>query len=380
MGAASMLPEYQLDTIASLVAKMRGLGITAHPQTPIAGPIVTAYPFKLPDSVPLSKLYAREEDLALAAGVESLDIRRIGDQVIIFVPNKERKVVQFIDVLTWYLKDEIVKKQELPLMLGVDYRGSYATLDLAEMPHILIAGSTGSGKSVFESSIIAALSTIKTEEELELYLVDTKQLDLTLFNGLGHVKKVVRRVEEWYRVINKLFQITEHRLTELSGAKVRNIREYNSLGLTKMPYIVIVIDELADLIMHDKALRDERKQNELDHDEPKVIESIKRLIQICRAAGVHIIACTQRTSVDVVSGTVKANFPARISLRLPTSTDSRTILGQIGAENLLGKGDMLVQRPDCDNLERYHGPFVRLDDIAQVIMHQDMIKKMLGVV
>lgn len=371
-----MTPE-QEDVVVNILSKMKGLGVLSKPLGVVDGPVVTGYRFSLPDHLPVAKLLSKTEDIALAVGTESVDIRRVGGEVVVFIPNKARKVIAFTEALTWFLKSPEVKEMQLPIMLGTNFKGDFEAIDLATLPHLLIAGSTGSGKSIFETAIIAAMSTALSPEELQIYLVDTKQVDLTLFRDLAHVKEIAYNADKWYKMYNYIFGLVQVRLHELSAGRARNIKEYNAMMIPskKMPYILLVIDELADLIEHDKAIRQERE----DHDEPKVIDAIKRLIGICRATGVHIIACTQRTSVDIVSGTVKANFPARISLRLPTGTDSRTILGTTGAENLLGKGDMLVQRPDCDGVERFHGPFVRLDDIVQVIMHQDMIKKMLGV-
>lgn len=371
-----MTPE-QEDIVVNILSKMKGLGVLSKPLGVVDGPVVTGYRFSLPDHLPVAKLLSKTEDIALAVGTESVDIRRVGGEVVVFIPNRVRKVIAFTEALTWFLKSLEVKEMQLPIMLGTNFKGDFEALDLATLPHLLIAGSTGSGKSIFETAIIAAISTALSPEELQIYLVDTKQVDLTLFRDLIHVKEIAYNADKWYKMYNYIFGLVQVRLHELSAGRARNIKEYNAMMIPskKMPYILLVIDELADLIEHDKAIRQERE----NHDEPKVIDAIKRLIGICRATGVHIIACTQRTSVDVVSGTVKANFPARISLRLPTGTDSRTILGTTGAENLLGKGDMLVQRPDCDGVERFHGPFVRLDDIVQVIMHQDMIKRMLGV-
>jgi DNA segregation ATPase FtsK/SpoIIIE, S-DNA-T family len=368
----------QIKVVVTLLKKMNALNVLVHPAGVIDGPVVTGYRFTVPDTLPLAKLYAKSEDLALASGVEVIDIRRIGHEVILFVPNKERRVVDFKEALFWYLKDPAVGAAQLPLLLGVDYKGAFSFLELAEMPHVLIAGSTGSGKSVFLSSMIAAISTKYASTELHLYLVDTKNLDLPLFHGLPHAREIVKEIRDWYPVYNRLWREYENRKAEFSRAGVRNIREFHGLGL-KMPFILLVIDELADLIEHDKAFREEAKRNESDHDEAKIMDALKRLLQVCRAAGIHVIAGTQRTSVDIVTGTVKANFPCRISLRLPTAFDSRTILGEQGAENLLGKGDMLVKMPDADALVRFHGPFVKLEDIAAILADQNMIKQMLGV-
>jgi S-DNA-T family DNA segregation ATPase FtsK/SpoIIIE len=242
-------------------------------------------------------------------------------------------------------------------------------LDLSEQPHILISGSTGSGKSIFESSLIASLAMKFEPNELELYLVDTKMLDLTLFEDLPHTREVAKEINDWYGLSVRLTQEVQRRNHLLSKNKCRNIKEYNQKvnDNQKLSYIILIIDELADLIMKDKARRLEDKSN------LTVMGAIGQLIQICRAAGIHIIACTQRTSVDIVNGVVKSNFPTRISLKLPSKQDSRVILDSNGAENLLGKGDMLIKSNDSDALSRYHGPFVNLNDIDMVLKQREMI-------
>lgn len=360
--------------------KLDGLGIRgASISHAITGPIITGYPIKLGNSTPVSKILNKNMDIAIACGVESVDIRIVNGEVIIYVPNKDRKIVDFKDAWIWFLKDEKVNSMELPILLGMDAEGNNSAIDLAEQPHILIAGSTGSGKSIFESSIIAAIATKKSKEELEIYAVDTKRVDLTLFAELPHMKRMAKTANEWYILINQIYSTVQIRNELFEQSQVRNIREYNNISEKRLPYILVIIDELADLIEKDKINQEEWKRNK-EEPETKVIDSLRRLIQICRASGVHIIACTQRTSVDIISGTVKANFPTRISLRLPSSVDSRVILGQNGAENLLGKGDMLVQRSDSDILERYHAPFVRLEDIKNILAQADMIKESLGLI
>jgi DNA segregation ATPase FtsK/SpoIIIE, S-DNA-T family len=364
------------DIPSRISLKLKNLGISGFIlKDPIIGPIVTGFPIELglTSNVPIAKLLAKEEDLALAIGVEAVDIRRVNNQVIVFVPNEERKIVDFKDALYWYLSDDEVRKMKLPLLIGQSFDGINSIIDLAEQPHVLIAGSTGSGKSVFEASIIASLSLLKSEEELELYLIDTKQVDLVLFKDLKQVKELANDIDSYYSLINYLQGIVEQRNRLLAKSAVRNITEYNLLGDTKkLPYIVLVIDELADLIQHDNARRLIDGKN---HVELKVIQSLGRLVQISRASGIHVICCTQRTSVDVVNGVVKANFPTRISLKLPSSIDSRVILDEKGAENLLGYGDMLVKATNWDSPRRFHAPFVRLEDIEVVINQREMIRQ-----
>lgn len=347
-------------------------------EDPIIGPVITGFPLKIPPQIPIKKIFPLEEDIAMACDVESVTIQRIGNRVIVFVPNKDKKIVQFLDSIYWFLKDEKVKEMQLPILLGQDYVGENSAIDLAIQPHILIAGSTGSGKSVFESSVIAALSTAKSPQQMHLYLVDTKRLDLTLFEDLPHVKEVVRTIKEWYMIANTLYGEVQRRQLRLEKFGCRNIADYNEKLDEKMPYIVVVIDELADLMEKDNAQRMEDIKNEEFHEDAKVMDAIKRIVQVSRASGVHFIACTQRTAVTVVSNDVKVNFPTRIALKCPTRQDSTTIIGQGGAENLLGNGDMLIQHADSEVIQRYHGPFVRMEDITAVTSQRERLLEQIG--
>jgi S-DNA-T family DNA segregation ATPase FtsK/SpoIIIE len=351
-----------------IIFKLKGLGIKGFSiKEPLIGPLVTGFPLKLASSTPISKITSKDEDIALALGVESIDIRRVKGELVIFVPNEDRKIVDFKDALFWYLKDEAVDKMTVPILLGMDFQGNNAAIDLALQPHILIAGSTGSGKSIFESSIISALAMKMSPEKLDLYIVDPKRVDLTLFYSLPHVRKLAKDAVEWKDLIDYLYEEANNRQKHLERSGSRNILEYNSKNEKKMKFKVLIIDELADLIQKGKL------------ENINVIAGLQRLIQICRAAGIYIIACTQRTTVDVISGTVKANFPTRIALSLPTKTDSRTILDENGAETLLGKGDMLVRSSDSDELKRYHAPFVNISNIETILSQQETIKEALGV-
>lgn len=370
--------DHELSKAIVAVLNSRGL-YRIDTDEPIIGPVITGFPLKIPPNIPIKKLTGLEEDMALACNVEAVSIQRIGNRIIVFVPNKERTVVNFLDNLFWFLKNEEVKKMKLPILLGQNHIGENSVIDLAEQPHILIAGSTGSGKSVYESAVIASLSTIKSKEEMHLYLVDTKRLDLTLFEDLPHIKEVVREVKEWYMVANSLYTEVQKRQLKLEKYGCRNINEYNEKVDEKMPYIVVIIDELADLIEKDKAQRSEDENNGDFHEDPKVMDAIRKITQVSRASGVHFIACTQRTAVTIISNDVKVNFPTRIALKCPTWQDSMTIIGAKGAENLLGKGDMLIQHSDSEIINRYHGPFVRMEDITAVISQRDRLIEMASI-
>jgi S-DNA-T family DNA segregation ATPase FtsK/SpoIIIE len=372
----AQIPIYRSEPIPSeqtmegkILAKLKGLGVSGVKiKTPLVGPIVTGYPLALDHSTAISKITSKEDDIALALGVESVDIRRIKGDLVVFVPNEDRKIVDFKDALYWFLKDEEVSKMTIPILLGMDFQGNCAAIDLAKQPHILIAGSTGSGKSIFESSIISALVMARSEKELSLYIVDPKKVDLTLFDSLPHVVKMIEDAEGWESLIENLYNDVQNRNKFLKKHGVRNILEYNAkFPSKKMKFKVLIIDELADL-------KEKAKMIDVNVD-----DGLQRLIQVCRAAGVYIIACTQRTTVDIVSGTVKANFPTRIALRLPQSNDSRAILGQNGAEHLLGKGDMLIKSESSDELQRFHAPFVKMEDIETILASQERIKEAMGV-
>jgi DNA segregation ATPase FtsK/SpoIIIE, S-DNA-T family len=358
----------------NLVLKLSGLGIKATFSHLENGPVVTGYYF-IPDaSTSVKKLTSRSEDFAVGIGADKVDVQRIGGHVVIFVPNKDRKIVDFKENLHWYLHDEDVAKMELPIPVGMDHKGRKSAFDLISMPHCLIAGSTGSGKSVFEASVICSLSYFRDANSLELYLVDTKKVDLPLFTDLPHVKQVADDLEKFHNMMLYIMQETRRRLSVLQGAGVRNILDYNRGNFAaRLPYMVVMMDEFGDLMELDSAARraDEEKYENL----PTVKQWIKQLVQIGRAAGVHLIACTQRSSVKVVDGDIKANLPCRIALRLPTGVDSRTILGCNGAENLLGKGDMLIQRPESDVVQRFHGPFVSMLDIAEIVYQYEFLKE-----
>jgi S-DNA-T family DNA segregation ATPase FtsK/SpoIIIE len=362
--------EEQRNNILWLTNKLVGLSVDANFDKLEIGPVVTGYYFKLGASTSVRKLSGLAEDFALALSANKVNIQRVGGHVVIFIPNKDRKVIDYKDILYWLLHDESTQKMELPIAIGLDHRGIKSAFDLTEMPHVLIAGSTGAGKSVFESSIICDLAYFKDPSEANFYLVDTKRVDLPLFETLPHVKCVADDLEKFHNMMSEVMLETRRRLNLLQGAGCRKIQDYHKLGY-KLPYMIIIMDEFGDLMELDHVAK---KAGQFE-DVPSVRSWIKQAVQIGRAAGVHIIACTQRSSVKVVDGDIKANLPCRIALRLPTGTDSRTILGCNGAENLLGKGDMLIQRPERDVVERFHGPFVSMNDIAELINNYERIKE-----
>ena len=332
------------------------------------GPVVTTFEFKPEAGIKYSRITALGEDLCLALRAESILIERIPGKstVGIEVPNSHRETIALRDVIEAPEFSHSPSKLTLPL--GKDLIGRIRATDLTQMPHLLIAGATGTGKSVFINSLLMGMLYKATPDELKLVLVDPKRLELGLYSDIPHLfTPVVTDPKVASNVLRNATREMERRLKLLAGRGVRNIEQYNrtfekaqSLSLFEnaegeeekpLPHIVIVIDELADLMMVDTN---------------GVEESITRLAQMARAVGIHLILATQRPSVDVITGLIKANFPARISFRVASKVDSRTILDANGSESLLGKGDMLYLPAGSSRLHRVHGPYVSELEITDV--------------
>jgi len=335
------------------------------------GPVVTTYEFKPEAGVKYSRITNLVDDLCLALKAESVRIDRLPGKstVGVEVPNIRRETIFLREII------ESVEFQsshsKLTMALGKDIVGKIAIADLAKMPHLLIAGQTGAGKSVAVNAMIISILYKASPEDVKFIMVDPKRLELGLYEDIPHLLTPV--VTEPKRASNALKWAViemESRYRLLATVGVRNIEQYNALvkkpatldlfpeesGEEKrpLPFIVIVIDELADLMM--VASKD-------------VENSIMRLAQMARAVGIHLILATQRPSVDVLTGTIKANLPSRISFRVAQKTDSRTILDQMGAQQLLGKGDMLFIPPGTSKMIRVHAPFVSEEEIAQIVRH-----------
>ena len=331
------------------------------------GPVVTTFEFKPEAGVKYNRITNLTEDLCLALEAESILIERIPGKstVGIEVPNARRETIML---------REIIESQAfagaaspLTLALGKEINGRIRVADLASMPHLLIAGSTGSGKSVSMNSLIVSILYKATPDEVKMILVDPKRLELGLYEGIPHlVTPIITDPKVAANALRNCVKEMERRLKLLAEKGVRNIDQYNKLfdrqvtpslfepqsEHQRLPYIVIFIDELADLMMVDSS---------------NVEVSITRLAQMARAVGIHLVLATQRPSVDVITGLIKANFAARISFRVATKVDSRTILDTNGAEALLGKGDMLFSPPGSGRLVRVHSPLVTESEIAQVV-------------
>ncbi len=367
--STSTLTDEQLHVSATLALKIASLGLTAKFVEPVSdGPIVSTYRFLPTGNTKVSHLEAIAQDFALALGVEDVMVKRMPGEVAvgIFVPNKERRYVQWRDIV-----GQLVCDYEIPLLLGVDHLGKVVIEDLTLMPHLLIAGSTGGGKSTLLNSLIASI--IYNCDHIQFVIVDLKQVEFGHFVGARHLlfppaTSIYQALEKMQYLIDEM----ERRLKLFAKHGHRNILEYNHAvyrpdwhfahGAT-LPYIVVVFDELASLLC------DSRKEG--SDDEPKRGPSLgkiaegklQQLAEKARATGIHIIAATQRSSVKVVEGNIKANFPARLTFRLPSEADSRTILGTGGAEHLLARGDMLFSSPNRPGLTRVHAPLASLEDI-----------------
>ncbi|MGD0730909.1 MAG: DNA translocase FtsK [Terracidiphilus sp.] len=330
------------------------------------GPMVTTYEFKPDAGVKYSRVTSLADDLCLAMRAESILIERMAGKstVGIQVPNQERETIHLRDVIE---SDTFAKaKSRLTLAMGKDINGRIVTADLASMPHVLIAGSTGSGKSVAINAMIMSLLFRTTPAQVRLILVDPKRVELGMYEGVPHLfTPIITEPKLAANALRNAVREMERRLKLLASRSVRNIDQYNKLFESVMPslfddsedteplpYIVIIIDELADLMMLDRA---------------NVEESITRLAQMARAVGIHLILATQRPSVDVITGLIKANVPTRISFRLATKVDSRTILDTNGAEALLGRGDMLFLPPGTSRLMRLHAPYVSEKETGAVV-------------
>ena len=328
------------------------------------GPVVTTFEFKPEAGIKYSRITNLVDDLCLALRAESILIERMPGKstVGIQVPNRQREII--------FLRENIESqefmgsKSKLTMAMGKDINGRIVTADLGGMPHLLIAGSTGAGKSVAINAMIMSILYKATPEQVRLILVDPKRLELGNYEGVPHLyTPIITEPKLAANALRNAVKEMERRLKLLAANHVRNIDQFNKLFDTgsdylfedvnqePLPYIMIIIDELADLMMLDKA---------------NVEEAITRLAQMARAVGIHLVLATQRPSVDVITGLIKANVPTRMSFRLATKVDSRTILDSNGAESLLGRGDMLFLPPGTSRLQRVHAPFVTEKEIEAV--------------
>ncbi len=353
-----------------LERKLNDFGVQGEVMEILPGPVITMYEFKPAAGIKISKVAGLADDLALTLRAESIRIVAPipGKAAIgIEIPNPRRETVLLKDILMSPAYRET--RGRLPMALGKDITGGPVVTDLARMPHLLVAGATGAGKSVSINTMIQSILFKASPETVRFLMVDPKRIELSEYQGIPHLlHPVVTKPKDATKVLKWAVREMERRYMLLGDVGVRNIDGYNrkiaksppapppegeenGLVHEHMPYIIIIIDELADLMMVSSK---------------EVEESIIRLAQMARASGIHLIVATQRPSVDVLTGIIKANFPARISFQVSSKVDSRTILDTMGAEHLLGEGDMLFMPPGVGKITRIHGAFVSEDDIKAV--------------
>jgi S-DNA-T family DNA segregation ATPase FtsK/SpoIIIE len=352
------------DEARLLVEKCAEFGVNGNVEQINPGPVVTTFEFRPDAGVKYSRVTGLADDLCLAMAAESILIERMPGKstVGIQVPNSERETIWLRDVVE--CESFVQSKSKLPIALGKDINGRIVTADLAAMPHVLIAGSTGSGKSVAINAMIMSVLFKSTPEQVRMILVDPKRVELGMYEGIPHLfTPIITEAKLAANALRNAVKEMERRLKLLAANHVRNIDQFNKLfengseylfedvNQEPLPYIMIIIDELADLMMLDRA---------------NVEEAITRIAQMARAVGIHLVLATQRPSVDVITGLLKANVPTRMSFRLATKVDSRTIIDSNGAESLLGRGDMLYLPPGTSRLQRVHAPFVTEKEINAV--------------
>jgi len=346
--------EHFLEVSRILVAKLRDFGVQGSVEGISPGPVVTTYEFSPAAGVKITKVVGLADDLAMALRVDR--VRIVGSipgkaALGIEIPNPVRRKVYLRDIL---LSDAYRQAGSLlTLGLGFDVIGRPVAADLARMPHLLIAGATGAGKSVAINAFIASILFKATPADVRLLMIDPKRIELSVYEGIPHLlHPVVVEPKMASRALLWAVKEMERRYLLLEEMRVKSFDSYNRVAEEKLPYIVIIVDELADLMM--VASKD-------------VETSIARLAQMARAAGMHIILATQRPSVDVLTGLIKANFPTRISFKVSSKVDSRTILDSSGAEHLLGMGDMLFLPPGAAKLQRIHGAFISEEETERII-------------
>ncbi len=344
--------------IGELLEKLRLFKIEGDVVRTYTGPLVTTFEFKPAPNVKVSKILNLQDDLAMALSAETIRIQAPipgRDVVGIEIPNDEFQTIYLRDILESKLFQN--SKSPLTVALGKDIVGKPFVTDLKSLPHLLIAGTTGSGKSVGINAMILSLLYRNSPENLKLILIDPKMLEFSIYNDIPHLlTPVIIEPKKAILALANLVKEMERRYQLMAKNKVKNIDNYNQKakkeGLEKMPYIVVIIDELADLMM--------TAGKEVEY-------SIARLAQMARASGIHIIVATQRPSVDVVTGLIKANLPARLSYRVGQKIDSKVILDSMGAEALLGRGDALFTPPGVNGLVRIHAPWNTEEEIEEVV-------------
>jgi S-DNA-T family DNA segregation ATPase FtsK/SpoIIIE len=342
----------------TLEKKLKDYGIDGKVSEVQPGPVITMYEFEPAPGIKVSRISNLADDLAMALSAVSIRIIAPipGKSVVgIEVPNKTRQTVYYREIVE--SETFAASPSHLTLVLGKTISGEPYVADLTKMPHLLVAGATGSGKSVSLNAMICSILLKATPMHVKFLMIDMKMLELSFYEGIPHLLlPVVTNAKNAKTALRWMTDEMERRYSMMAEKGVRNIEKYNQKmakqELETIPYIVVVIDELADLMMVS----------------PKEVEEyIARLAQMARASGIHLILATQRPSVDVLTGIIKANFPARVACKVFSKVDSRTILDTNGAESLLGNGDMLFLSPGIGRLQRLHGPFVSEGEIKRIV-------------
>jgi len=337
-----------------LEQKLKNFGVSGKVVGISPGPVVTTYEYSPAPGVKINKIAGLADDLAL--GLKAQSVRVVGSvpgkaALGIEIPNDARQIVNIRELIG--AKEYRANSHKLSIALGLDVVGNLSMANLAKMPHLLIAGATGAGKSVGINTIIASILYNATPEEVRFLMVDPKRIELSGYEGIPHLlHPVVVDPKLASRALNWAVREMERRYRLLEEARVKSFDSYNQQEMEKLPYIVVIVDELADLMM--VASKD-------------VEAAIARLAQMARAAGIHMILATQRPSVDVLTGLIKANFPTRISFKVSSKIDSRTILDAGGAEHLLGAGDMLFLAPGTSAIKRIHGAYISEKETAEIV-------------
>jgi len=350
----SVSRDYYLKISKILADKLNDFGVEGVVVGISPGPVVTTYEYSPAPGVKINKIVSLADDLAMVLKVDR--VRIVGSipgkaAIGIEIPNPARKMVYLRDILL--SKEYREASSMLSLALGFDVIGRPIIADLAKMPHLLIAGATGAGKSVAINAFIASILFKATPDEVRLLMIDPKRIELSVYDDIPHLlHPVVVEAKMASRALIWAVREMERRYRLLEELRVKSFYSYNQVADEKLPYIVVIVDELADLMM--VASKD-------------VETSIARLAQMARAAGMHIILATQRPSVDVLTGLIKANFPTRISFKVSSKVDSRTVLDGSGAEHLLGMGDMLFLPPGAAKLQRIHGAYISEQETERII-------------
>ena len=346
------------DKIRDLIEKLAHFNIDGDVVRTYAGPVVSTFEFKPAANIKVSKILGLQDDLAMALKAQTIRIQAPipgKDVVGIEIPNKTVDTIYLRDIFESKLFQEA--SSPLTLVLGKDIVGKPFITDLKKLPHLLIAGTTGSGKSVGINAMILSLLYKNSPDQLRLLMIDPKMLEFSIYNDIPHLlTPVITKPKEAIAALNNMVYEMERRYQMMSETRTKNIENFNEKmkaeGGTPLPYIVVIIDELADLMM----------------TSGKDVEySIARLAQMARASGIHLIVATQRPSVDVVTGLIKANLPSRISYKVGQKIDSKIILDGMGAESLLGRGDMLFTPPGMSGLVRLHAPWSTEAEIEKVV-------------